>query len=73
MHEENGDSHYPKGQNLIIHPLLKTQMLYWEPSLHICNTCKPLEPKLCLEALKSLWHVPKEYVLCLAYLLRSRT
>lgn len=73
MHEENGESHYPKGQNLITHPLLKAQRVYWEPSFCICNACKSLEPKLCLEALKSLWHIPKEYILCLAYLLRSRT
>lgn len=73
MHEENGASHYPKGQNIITHPLLKAQMVYWEPSLRICNTCKPLEPKLYLEALKSLWDIPKEYILSLVYLQRSRT
>lgn len=73
MHGENRDCHYPKGQNLVTHPLLKAQMVHWEPSLPICSACKPLEPKLCLEALKSLWHIPKEYILCLAYLLRSRT
>lgn len=43
MHEENEDSNNPKGQNQITHPLLKAQMVFWEPSLHICNTCNPLE------------------------------
>ena len=69
----NGDSHHPKGQNLITHPLLKAQMVYWEPKLCICSICKPLEPKLRLEAPKSLWHIPKEHIFCLANLLRTRT
>lgn len=73
MHGGNGDSYYPKGQNLITHPLLKAQMVYWEFKLCICSTCKPLEPKLCLEAPKSLWHTPKEHIVCLANLLRPRT
>lgn len=54
MHGGNRDSYYPKGQNLITHPLLKAQIVYWEPNLCICSTWKPLEPKLCLDALKSL-------------------
>lgn len=67
------ETHYPKGQNLITHPLLKAQMVYWELKLCICSTCKPLEPKLHLEDPKSLWHIPKEHILCLANLLRPRT
>lgn len=50
MHRGNGDSHYPKGQNLTTHPLLEAQMVQWELKLCICSTGKPLEPKLYLEA-----------------------
>lgn len=73
MHGGNGDSHYRKGKNLITHPLLKAQMVYWDSKLCICSTCKPLEPKLCLEAPKSLWYIPKEHILYLANLLRPKT
>lgn len=73
MHRGNGDSHYPKAQNLIAHPLLEAQMVQWELKLCICSADKPLEPKLHPEVPKSLWHIPKEHSLYFANLLRSRT
>lgn len=73
MYRGNGDSHYPKGQNLTTHPLLEAQMVQWELKLCICSAGKPLEPKLYLEAPKSLWHMPEKHSLCFANLLKSRT
>ena len=59
MHGGNIDSHYPKGQNLVTQPLFKAQMVYWELKLCICSTCKPLEPKLHLEASNPCGIFPK--------------
>lgn len=56
-----------------MHPQLTVYIVCWELSLCISSSCKLLEPKLCLEPTKSLWHISKVHILCFINYLRTRT